>query len=385
MPRPSPPTPAAEPGAPGGDGRLATILAAVKLLEADAPLDARLEALIALVARTHPSAAAGIVGDGRRHHDPGAGDATLVAAAEAAAVTAARTGTTRRARHGDWTVLAAPLRCRDRVDGALWVADRAAEVDEWLVTELAGRAAPAVATELQRVEQLEQAEALHRSDALKTTLLHGVTHELLSPLAGIANAAEALGVIQDHDERRELARAITAETQRLERVVSNLLDLSRLEGGVLQARMDWCTPEELIGAGLQAAGAILDGVPVTTEVPDDPPLLRADPVLSERILVNLLNNAVRHGTPPIHVAARREGDEVAVSVMDDGPGVHPDVLPSVFEPFIHREGVGLGLGLPLCRRLAEAQGARLEHRAGDLAGACFTLVFPLPAPPAQAT
>jgi two-component system sensor histidine kinase KdpD len=164
-------------------------------------------------------------------------------------------------------------------------------------------------------------------------------------------------------------------------VVSNLLDLSRVEGGVLAAHMEWCVAEDLVGAGLQASAAFLAGVDVRTELPDDPPLVRADPVLTERILTNLLHNAVRHGAPPVTVSVRCGSGTVELAVTDSGGGVDPGVLPSVFEPFIHREGVGLGLGLPLCRRLAEAQEARLEHRRDRGGGASFVIVFPFRRPP----
>ena len=93
------------------------------------------------------------------------------------------------------------------------------------------------------------------------------------------------------------------------------------------------------------------------------------------------DNAHRHGAPPVRVTGRANGPELVLSVEDAGPGVDPVVLPAVFEPFIHREGVGLGLGLPLSQRLAGAQGARLEHRVGALGGAAFDLVLPLSAAP----
>jgi two-component system sensor histidine kinase KdpD len=217
---------------------------------------------------------------------------------------------------------------------------------------------------------------LERGDALKTALLRGASHEFRSPLTAIANAGSALGVVDDPVERRALLDGVMEECGRLERLIDNLLDLSRLEGGVLTARPDWCSPEELVGGAVRAAGAVLADAVVETDLDPAVGLVRADPVLTERILVNLLHNAVRHGSPPIRISCAAEGRALALTVADDGPGVDPDVLPRVFEPFVHREEEGLGLGLPLCLRLAQAQGGRLEHRPAPR-GARFALLLPL--------
>jgi two-component system sensor histidine kinase KdpD len=369
--------------AAAGLRRLELILGAIEALESGRPFDERLSDALRLVTDAGVALACGVVRAGAPCRALGAGvDEAAVARAEEAAERAAREGREARRPGSPQGLLALPLRAEGRIEGALWLLGPSLDgPDAALARDLADRLARAAATERARLEQITQARELRRSDALKSALLRGVTHELRSPLAGIANAADALRVVEDPAERDEMLQAVISETQRLERVVSNLLDLSRVEGGVLAARMEWCVPEDLIGAGLQAGAGFLDGVEVVTDVPADAPLVRADPVLTERILVNLLHNAVRHGAPPVRVSGRADGATLEIGVADDGPGVDPAVLPAVFEPFIHREGVGLGLGLPLCRRLAEAQGARLEHRGAPSGGAAFHLVFPLsPAP-----
>jgi two-component system sensor histidine kinase KdpD len=361
--------------------RLELILDTIRVLEAERPFGDRVEDALRLAVGTRVAHSCGVVGTGaprevvRVEVDEG-----VVRQGRARAEAAARLGRAEASTTGGWELLAVPLRVDGRVEGGLWLADRHEEPDAALACALADRLARAAAAERRRREQADQEGRLRRGDALKTALLHGVTHELRSPIAAIASAADALRVVEDRRERDEMLQAVIDETRRMERVVSNLLDLSRVEGGVLAAQMEWCVPEELVGAALQAAAGFLDGVDVLTDVPDEP-LVRADPVLTERILVNLLHNAVRHGAPPVRVTGRTSGSELVVSVEDAGPGVDPVVLPVVFEPFIHREGVGLGLGLPLCQRLAGAQGARLEHRVGTLGGAAFDLVLPLsPAP-----
>ena len=126
---------------------------------------------------------------------------------------------------------------------------------------------------------------------------------------------------------------MSAETGRLERLVANLLDLSRLEAGALVTRLDWCAPEEIVAGALEAAEPVLEGMHVAVRIEPDLPLVRADPVLCERILVNLLHNAVRHGRPPVSIAARRAGDRLELRVTDAGPGPDPAVAARLFDPF----------------------------------------------------
>ena len=242
----------------------------------------------------------------------------------------------------------------------------------------------AVAVERGRLfERALEAEGLRRSDDLKTALLRGVSHEFRTPLTAIRTAAHALAEDPVGPGAAELAGAVTGETQRLERLVANLLDLSRLEAGALTARLDWCAPAEMAAGAVDAAEPLLGGLEVEIAVPDDLPLVRADPVLSERILVNLLHNAARHGRAPIRMEGRVAGDRVELAVADAGPGVDAALAERAFEPFVAgpRTG-GTGIGLALSRGLAAAQGAgvRLEP-AG--AGARVVLDLPL-APVSQA-
>jgi PAS domain S-box-containing protein len=219
--------------------------------------------------------------------------------------------------------------------------------------------------------------ALRQRDALKSTVLRGVSHEFRSPLTAIANAAEALHHVADPGERRDLLGVVGAETRRLDRLVVNLLDLSRLEGGALQPRLDWCSPAELVAGALEAAATLTTGSDIEVDIPAELPFLRADPVLTERILLNLLHNAVRHGLPPIRIEVRVAAESIDVAVVDCGPGVLPAVRESIFEPFVgaaDRGGIGLGLGLS--RGLAEAQGGRLRLDPTDR-GARFVLSLPI--------
>ena len=243
----------------------------------------------------------------------------------------------------------------------------------------------AVAVERGRiVETALETESLRRSDELKTALLHGVSHEFRTPLTAIRTAAHALAEDPEGPAARELLAAMSAETGRLERLVANLLDLSRLEAGALVTRLDWCAPDEIVAGALEAAEPFLEGTPVSVRIDPDLPLVRADPVLSERILVNLLHNAVRHGRPPVSIVARRAGDRLELRVTDAGPGPDPAVAGRLFDPFAAgpRTG-GTGVGLALARGLAEAQGALLEHEV-EGSGTTFVLALVLEPVPAVA-
>ena len=285
---------------------------------------------------------------------------------------------------GGFTV---PLVAGGRALGLLEVGPAAeGEEPRWATPGFATAVAGLVAVAVERgglIAAALDAEALRRSDGLKTALLHGVSHEFRTPLTAIRTAADALSVRGAHEPgEAALLEVMTDETARLDRLVANLLDLSRLEAGALVARMDWCAPAEIVAGALDAAAPLVGGAAITTRAPSSLPLVRADPVLCERILVNLLHNAVRHGSPPVRVEAGVVGDRIEIAVADSGPGLDPAMAGTVFEPFVSggRSG-GTGVGLALARGLAEAQGATLEADPRG-PGARFVLSFAPAAVPA---
>jgi two-component system sensor histidine kinase KdpD len=206
----------------------------------------------------------------------------------------------------------------------------------------------------------EQAEAAERiraeaeAERLRHTLLSSVSHDLRTPLAAITGAASALlreGGL-DAETRRDLLEAISEESHRLDRLVTNLLDMTRMEAGPLQLHRDWLPVEEVVGSALARMEPRLPAARVDTSLPDDLPLVPVDAVLVEQLLVNLLENAVKYAGPGsrVHVRARAEGAAVLVEVEDDGPGFPP------------RSG-GAHLPEVPSRPLA---GARLRPRPGHL-------------------
>lgn len=221
------------------------------------------------------------------------------------------------------------------------------------------------------------AELLRQRDASRVAMLRGVSHEFRSPLTAIANAAAALEQVTDAQDRRDLAAVVGTETRRLDRFVANVLDLSRLEGDLLEPRFDWCSTVELVAGALEAVAALTGDVSIASAADGDVPLVRADPVLTERILINLLHNAVRHGGDPIRIDVEHDLSEVRFVVTDGGSGVRPGTEESIFAPFVgDKERGGLGLGLALSRGLAEVQGGRLWLGPADTGGR-FVLALPL--------
>ena len=276
-----------------------------------------------------------------------------------------------------------PLMAAGRPLGLMEVGPaRPGEEPRWARRGLVEAVAGLVALAVERGRLFEtalEAEGLRRSDELKTALLRGVSHEFRTPLTAIRTAAHALAEDANAPGAGDLLSAMTLETERLERLVVNLLDLSRLEAGGLTARLDWCAPAEMAAGAVEAADPLLDGRPVEIDVPSDLPLVRADAVLCERILVNLLHNAARHGAPPIRLEGKVSGGRVELAVSDAGPGVDGAIAGRAFEPFVAgpRTG-GTGVGLALGRGLARAQGAELRL---DPAGGRTRVVLDLPLAP----
>jgi two-component system sensor histidine kinase KdpD len=215
-----------------------------------------------------------------------------------------------------------------------------------------------------------------------------VSHDLRTPLATITGSATTLRESPDMAPaaRRDLVEAICEEAERLERLVSNLLDMTRLDSGAVEPKREWVPLDEVVGGALTRLERTLAGRRVTTTIPADVPLVALDPVLVQQLFVNLLENAAKY-TPPgseIEIRAGREGGTLVVEVADRGPGIPLGDEERVFERF-HRgphAGVrGVGLGLPIARAIAQAHGGRLVAASRPGGGAAFRLTLPIGAEP----
>ncbi len=268
-------------------------------------------------------------------------------------------------------------------------AERRLGDDQRELLEALGRQAALALDRVRLADEARQAAMRAKTEELRSGLLSAVSHDLRTPLAAITGAGTLLldGDLADPVLRRELTSTVVEEAERLERLVSNLLDMTRLESGVVEPRREWVPLVEVVGSAMNRLERALAGRDVTTVIADDVPLLSIDPVLLEQLLVNLLENAAKY-TPPgteLTLRAVREDGTLVVDVADRGPGVPPGEEERVFERFhrVARPGVpGAGLGLPIARAIAQAHGGRLSASNRPGGGAVFRLTLPILEPPA---
>jgi two-component system sensor histidine kinase KdpD len=234
-------------------------------------------------------------------------------------------------------------------------------------------------------EQAATARIAAETESLRNTLLASISHDLRTPLSVITSAASTLsrhGSTMDPSTRESLARSIEEQAHEMSELISDVLDLMRLESGQLELQRDTHSVEDLVGTALHRLAQRLRNHPVSIDLPDDLPAVNVDPVLASQVLANLLENAARY-TPPgthIRIAAVADAPMVRVVVEDDGPGLPPGDPRLLFEKFQRgrRESaiVGVGLGLSICKAIVSAHGGEITAGAGTSGGARFEFTLP---------
>lgn len=247
--------------------------------------------------------------------------------------------------------------------------------------------------------EAERATLAAETERLRAALLSSVSHDLRTPLAIISGSLASLtadGADLDPATRDDLVQTARDEAQRLNRLLSNLLEMTRLEAGAVQVRKEWQPLEEVVGVAAarvagdgERAGLLPGGRPLAIELAPDLPLVPLDGILIEQVLVNLLENAIKHTPPgtPITLRARLMGGSIQIEVADGGSGLAPGDELRVFDKF-YRGGAdsgrgNVGLGLAICKGMVEAHGGRIWAENHPAGGAIFRFTLPLDGTPPQ--
>jgi two-component system sensor histidine kinase KdpD len=292
-----------------------------------------------------------------------------------------------------------PLKAPMRTRGVLaLVTERPAELAIPEQQRMIDTFAAQIALALERVHYVEIAQdalVSMESERLRNSLLSAISHDLRTPLTSIVGFASVLEdqqpVTSSRDSSRDLIHAIHEEALRMSGLVTNLLDMARLEAGAIRLNRQWSMLEEVVGAALAVCRRTLEGHPVKVRVPPELPLVRLDAVLMERLFANLFENAAKY-TPPgtallIDATVERNADQkfVRVCIEDNGPGVPSGMEHRLFDKFTRGEKEsakpGIGLGLAICRAIVEAHGGTIgvenrEDSDGNAIGARFWFTLP---------
>ena len=240
---------------------------------------------------------------------------------------------------------------------------------------------------MERVMLAQQAQKEHlnaETQSLRNVLLSSVSHDLRTPLTTITGATDALlrkGDGLDREKADELVRTIHSEAERLNRIVRNVLNMTRLESGAIQVRKDWQSLEEITGVVVGRLSERLKDRPLNLAIRGNLPLVPFDAMLMEQVLTNLFENVLQHTPPgtPMELSASMQNEGVVVELADRGPGIPPGQEEKIFEKFARGRspGGGTGLGLSICRAIVEAHGGRIwaENRPGG--GAAFRFLLPV--------
>ena len=286
-----------------------------------------------------------------------------------------------------------PLATRDNIIGVLgiYVVEKLITPEQRRLMEAwAGLAALAI-ERVKLAEKAREVSLIMESDKLRTALLNSISHELRTPLASIIGSSTTLieaDSLYSAAERRELLENIKDGSNRMNLILSNLLDTARIESGMMKLKEDWCDIEDIVGSALRLVGEQLQGRPLDIDLEEKLPLIRGDCVLLGQVLINLIDNAAKYSPAGsrIEILAKAHDGSLIVTIADRGVGVPEEDLAKIFDKFYriqHEAGTipGTGLGLPICKSIIEAHGGTIWAENRDDGGTALS--FRLPAPGGQ--
>lgn len=288
-----------------------------------------------------------------------------------------------------------PLRASMRQRGVLAIAFAEAGEGEEPTPEtlsLLEAFASLIAIALERLHYVDVAKATELkmlTERLRSSILSALSHDLRTPLTAMVGLADSLSLIKPPlpAQALETAQALHEQAARLAGLVSNLLDMARLNAGEVSLRREWQPLEEVVGASIKLLGGALAGHRIRVELAADLPLLEFDAVLIERVLCNLFENAAKYApeATDIVLRAERAGEMVGISVIDCGSGFPPAQQDELFKMFVRGEvestKPGTGLGLAICKAIVEAHGGEIRALNRPQGGACVVFTLPVGNPP----
>ena len=255
-----------------------------------------------------------------------------------------------------------------------------------LLEAFTGLAAMAI-NRVKLAEQARESLSLVESERLRTALFNSLSHDLRTPLASIIGAVTGLledkNVVYSPEVRKELLKTILLGSERMNRFISNLLDMARLESGMLRLNKEWCDLQDIIGVAINRLGHALTRRPLDIDIQEGLPLVQADGILIEQVLINLLDNALKYSeaASKILISIRKQGNLLEIVVANRGHGIPEADLSKVFDKFYRLSSPlqvsGTGLGLAICKGFIEAHGGDIWAENNKLGGVTITFTLPL--------
>lgn len=269
--------------------------------------------------------------------------------------------------------------------GVLFRSENELLPEQWRLLEAAASLSALVIERGELAEQARRMLILQETEKLQAALLNSISHDLRTPLASITGSLSSLrqNYSLKKSERDDLVETALGEAERLNRLVGNLLDMSRLEAGIVRVNKEPDDVQDLIGVALQEIEARAGDREIVVDIPSDLPLVPMDLVLISRVLVNVLDNAIKYSNAdtPIEISARRQDETVEIEVADRGVGIPQEDIDHVFDKFYRVRRAdsvgGTGLGLSISKGLAEAHGGHIRARTREGGGTVVTLMLPL--------
>ncbi len=292
--------------------------------------------------------------------------------------------------YSETSLLYVPLKTETKVHGVLCIGTEHNRGNGFsgeqlrVIEALAGLAAVCIAR-IHFEEEAQIARVAAESERLRTALLDSISHELRTPLATIMGAItgmiESAHVLSSEDQR-ELLSTVRDGAMRMNRLVTNLLGMVRLESGMLRLNKHWCDISDMIGVALGEVQDALQHRRVHVSLPDNLPAIYVDDVLLEQVLVNLLSNAIKYSPDgsEIYISAKCDDNVVFIEVRDTGIGIRPEEAERIFEKFYRsdttRQIPGTGLGLAICKGIVDAHGGNIRAQPAKTGGTIFTIQLP---------